>query len=268
MIGGSLGQALRRTRRYRILGIARKSRTLRDAKRVGAIDTGSTRLLDAARADIIVIATPVNAVIPTLKKILPLLRPGTIVTDVASVKGAILSGVARLRWPKGIHFMGAHPLVGSHRTGVKAASANLFFKSTCVLVPHGNAPVNEIAALWRACGARVQVMSAASHDAAVALISHLPHVLAHALVHTIASHRARRTLAALVAGSFRDATRVASADAEQWTQILQANATEVRRALRLFGKNLSRLGRTVNSSRLGPELKKSQTFRRALFNDK
>jgi len=265
LIGGSLGQALRRTRRYRVLGIARKPRTLREARRLGAIDRGSTRLEDAAQADLIVIATPVDRVVPTARKLFPLLKPGTIVTDVSSVKGAILDGIRRLVKSEKVHFVGSHPLAGSHRTGVKAANANLFRGSTCVLVPLGNMPVNAIAALWRAVGARPRTLSAAAHDSAVAVTSHLPHLVAHALVHTFAGRSERPLLRSLLAGSFRDGTRVASSDPDQWAQIMTANASALRRAVREFGAELSRLENSIGTLRLKTLLRRSHVLRRPLF---
>lgn len=268
LIGGSLGQALRGSGKYRVLGIARKRRTLRTAKRLGAIDEGSTRLQDASRADIIVIATPVDDVVPTARKLFPVLRPGTLVTDVASVKGPILESISRLIQNRPIHFVGGHPLAGSHQTGVKAANLNLFRGSTCVLIPLRKAPLNALAALWRAAGARVRIMSAASHDAAVAVTSHLPHVLAYGLVLSVAGHRDRKMLTALLAGSFRDVTRVASSDPEQWKQIFQSNARPIRRALAGYKKVLARLEKRLGQPSLRADLKKSQTFRHLLFHGK
>lgn len=265
LIGGSLGQALRRTRRYRVLGIARKPRTLRDAKRLGAIDSGSTHLEDAAQADIVVIATPVDNVVPTARKLFPLLKPGTIVTDVSSVKGAILDGIRRLSKRDKVSFVGAHPLAGSHKTGVKAANANLFRRSTCVIVPLGKAPVNAITTLWRAVGARPRILSAASHDSAVAVTSHLPHLVAHALVLTFARRSEGPLLRSLLAGSFRDGTRVASSDPDQWAQIMTANAAALRRAIREFTAELKRLEKSLGTSRLKAFLRRSHALRRPLY---
>lgn len=265
LIGGSLGQALRRTRHYRVLGIARKARTLRDARRLGAIDEGSTRLEDAAHGDLIVIATPVDHVVPTARKLFPLLKPGTIVTDVSSVKGAILDGIRRLSKREKIHFVGSHPLAGSHRTGVKAANANLFRGSTCVIVPLANAPVNAVAALWKAVGARPRILSAAAHDSAVAVTSHLPHLVAHALVHTFARRSERPLLRSLLAGSFRDGTRVASSDPDQWAQIMTANAAALRRAVREFSAELRRLEKSIGTPQLKTLLRRSHALRRPLY---
>src|SRR5258708_28351868 len=110
LIGGSLGQALRRSKRYRVLGLARKLSTLREAKHLGAIDAGSTHLADVYQADIVVIATPVNSIIPLIHQIRPFLKARAIVTDVGSVKGVLDHPI------RGVRFVGAHPLAGSHNT--------------------------------------------------------------------------------------------------------------------------------------------------------
>src|SRR5262245_58772170 len=112
LIGGSLGQALRRSKRYRVLGIARRPSTLRDAKRVGAIDEGSTNLTHVYQADIVVMATPVDSITPLVQQIKPFLKHKAVVTDVGSVKGILDQQI------RGVRFVGAHPLAGSHQTGI------------------------------------------------------------------------------------------------------------------------------------------------------
>lgn len=265
LMGGALGQALRRTRRYRVIGLARKARTLRDAKRLGAIDLGSTDESAVSSADIVVLCSPVDTLVPLFKKLLPHLKPDAIVTDVGSVKQPLMAAIARIPRPRSIAFVGGHPLAGSHKTGVKASHPRLFERSTVVLVPGSKSALAPLKSLWSAVGARVLVLSAEQHDRAVALISHLPHVLAHALVHFVAGDRDRAILKQLFAGSFRDATRVASADPDQWAQILHANAQPVRLALQAFIKELQRTGLLLNRPHLKSHLQKSHRFRRPLF---
>jgi prephenate dehydrogenase len=265
LMGGSLGQALRRSGRYRVIGIARRAATLRDAKRLGAIDEGSIHFQEAAKASIVVLATPVASIVPTLRRLLPFLKPGTIVTDVGSVKGSILRDIAKLRLPKNVHFIGSHPLAGSHRKGVAAAQRDLFKGATCVVIPFGKAPRAPVLALWKAAGARTLLLNAERHDRAVAVTSHLPHVLAHALVHTVMSDKDRLLLKNLAAGSFRDMTRVASSDPDYWADIFQANLPAVRLALRQFRRELNRLESSLSRPALRLLLKKSYAFRQPLF---
>jgi prephenate dehydrogenase len=266
LIGGSLGRALRKTGRFRVIGISRRRSTLRNAKRLGAIDRGSLDFKDAAAAEIVVVCTPVDRIVPTIRRLLPHLRSGTWVTDVGSVKEPIVRGMAALARQSSLHFAGSHPIAGSHKTGVKASRADLFRGTTCVVTPVGKTRPAPILALWRAVGARVQVMNARRHDAALALTSHLPHFVAHSLVHVLLRGRDLRGLRPLMGGSFRDMTRVASSDPDQWVQIFQANRVQLRRGLRLFRRELARLERRLSKPALKAMLKKSQAFRTPLFN--
>jgi prephenate dehydrogenase len=265
LMGGSLGAALRRSGRYNVLGIARRLQTIRDAKRVGAVDRGSVRLTDAAEADIIVLATPVATIGPMLHIIASTLRSGTVVTDVGSVKGEIARAVAKVSLPPDVYFIGSHPLAGSHRTGVNAARADLFRDAACVVVPGHPGAQRRVEEMWRAVGGRIVRLSASEHDAAVAVTSHLPHLLAHAIVHVFANHPKRRTLASLVAGSFRDMTRVASADPNQWVQIFQGNEPSLRDTLSLFRREMDRLLSNLGSPMLKSLLKKSHRIRQPMF---
>jgi prephenate dehydrogenase len=266
LIGGSLGRALRRTGKYRVMGLGRRASSLRAAKRLGAVDTFSTDFSDVAVADIVMICSPVDTIAPLFKRLLPHLKPGAIVTDAGSVKGSILRAIARIPKPASIYFVGGHPLAGSHKTGVKASNFRLFEGSTVVLIPGPQAAMKPLKSLWNAVGAKIQFMSARDHDRAVALISHLPHVLAHTMVHAFASRSDRKRLLPLLAGSFRDVTRVASADAEQWSQILRANAPAVEEAIGQFRNQLTRLQKNLRRPALRSHLRKSQHVRRPLFN--
>ncbi len=265
LMGGSLGLALKRTGRYRVFGIGRSRAKLRSALRLKAIDRAFTEWSAVHDADIVVMATPVACIAPMLRQLLPFLRPGTFLTDVGSVKAPVLHAVAQLPLPASIHFIGGHPLAGSHRAGVRAAHPDLYRGTTCVLVPLQGASVTRIAKLWRDAGAIPLVLSAPMHDRAVALISHLPHVMAHALVHVARGVADQTRLKKLFAGSFRDMTRVASADPEQWQQIFQMNAPELQRALRLFRRELSRFEKALMQSSLSSYLGPSHRYRRSLF---
>lgn len=264
LIGGSLGMALRR-RGYRVIGVARKTTTLRDAKRLGAIDEGSQDFSAVGAADIVIVCTPVALIVPTIQRFQPFLKPNAIVSDAGSVKGAILRRLEPLIRRKKLNFVGAHPLTGSHKTGVKAARRDLFFGSTVVLSARGNARLGPIAALWKATGARVLKLSVDRHDEVVALISHLPHVLAHALVHSVLRRKDQSVVKRLMAGSFRDMTRVAGSDPEQWTQIFEANSKNVRRSIAIFRRELARLEKQIAKPGLKKILRQSQAYRLPLF---
>src|SRR3990167_407336 len=132
LIGGSLGMALRR-RGMRVTGYSRKTSTLRAAKRRGAIDVGTTNLRAAVReADLVVLATPVDTIVPMARRVARLVHPGTILTDAGSTKVRIVRSLERFL-PRHVSFVGAHPLAGSERRGIDAASNELFRGSVCIL---------------------------------------------------------------------------------------------------------------------------------------
>lgn len=165
-----------------------------------------------------------------------------IVTDVGSVKGSVMTGVAPLLAEQGISFIGSHPMAGSHATGMAAARADLFEKAACLLTPEENTPataLGRLRAFWTALGCRVLEMSPAEHDRAVARISHLPHAMA--VLTTLAALAPDPAVLACSAGGFRDTTRVAAGDPAMWTGILRDNRTEVTAALRDAASGLSRL---------------------------
>jgi len=265
LIGGSLGRALRRTRRYRVIGIGRRPSALALARRLGAIDLFSTRPEAVAIADIVVLCTPMALMQPFAKKLLPFMKAGAWLTDAGSVKAPVLQMLAPMAARYGVHFAGGHPLAGSHRAGVNASRIDLFRGATCVIVRNGKSDPAPILRLWRDAGAKPLLLSAAAHDAALALTSHLPHLIAHALVLSVARRRDRALLKKLMAGSFRDVTRVASADPEQWAQIFRSNAASVRAALGAFTRELRGLGSSLKSARLKREIQRSHRFRKPLF---
>jgi len=142
----------------------------------------------------------------------------------------------------------------------------LFRGAVCVLVPQDRSAVGIVRQMWKTAGARVLEMSASAHDAAVAFTSHLPHIISHALVQAVMKRPNQKILKALMAGSFRDVTRVASADPEQWVQIFQSNIPQVREGVRLFQRELARLNAELAKPSLRATLKKSQAYRAPLFN--
>lgn len=235
LMGGSLGMALRR-RGWRVTGVGRSDARLTLAKRLGAIDDAAANLAEGVQeADVVVLAAPVADIAPLALRAARCLKPGAWMTDVGSVKGPIAKALAREA------FIGAHPMCGSEKTGVDNAQADLFRGAPCALTPASVASrrlVGAARAFWESVGARVSVMPPAVHDRRVALVSHLPHLLAEALVLVAAADRPALKLAA---GSFRDATRVAGADPSLWSQIYALNRPAVRRAARAFSSALRAL---------------------------
>jgi prephenate dehydrogenase len=241
LIGGSLGMALRARRLAReVVGVARVPETIGMARTRGAIDGGTTDPVEGVQdADLVVLATPPELVVPMARQVLPYLRAGALVTDVASVKGEIVRGIEEaLEPPRGVAFVGGHPMAGNEGRGVSSASPNLFDRAVYIVTPtprtDGGA-AERIVALARAVGARPMVMDPDEHDRAVARVSHLPYLLAAALMAAAAEETA-------AAGpSFLGATRVAGSPVPMWAQICRLNRQEIVDALRAFRGRLDRL---------------------------
>jgi prephenate dehydrogenase len=245
LMGGSLGLALRR-KGWRVIGVGRNAARLGRAKRLGCLDEATTDWRAVSRADAVVLAVPVDEIVPWARRVRPRLRPSCLVMDVGSVKAAVLRGAERSYTSrKGPFFVGAHPMAGSEKTGAAHARADLYRGATCVLVPSRRATpaaVRRAESFWRSVGARLLRLSAAEHDRWVALVSHLPHLMAESLVLTAGSRAgAARFVPRLAAGSFRDMTRVAAADPAQWDAIFRLNRRALSEAARLFRARLSSL---------------------------
>ena len=222
LIGGSLAAALRHGRiAGTVIGVGRDATRLEHARVAGLIDEVSLDLKSAAaRADVIVFCTPVDRVTEGALVAADHVRPGTLLTDAGSVKQPIcesLSGVS--------NFIGAHPIAGSHRQGFEAADAQLFGGRMCVLTPLPSADPSQVQRLerfWQSVGMRTVRMSPSDHDGALAMTSHLPHVVAAALAATLTEENRP-----LTGTGFRDTTRIAAGDPELWCGILQQNAQHV-----------------------------------------
>ena len=245
LIGGSLGMALRARRIAReVVGIARVPETVGVARARGAIDRGTTDPVEGVEgADLVVLATPPELVVPLAQQVLPYLAAGAIVTDVASVKREIVRAVELALDPEQrVAFVGGHPMAGNEGRGVAAASADLFEGSVYLITrtPRTDqAAVERVAALARSVGARPMVLYPEAHDRAVARVSHLPYLLAAALMSAAASETA-------AAGpSFLGATRVAGSPVPMWAQICRLNRREIVEALRAFRGKLDRLERAL-----------------------
>ncbi len=240
LLGGSVARAARtHGAARRIVLWARRPETrlqLRDQPWCDAVaDTPE----EAVRgASLVVVAAPVDRIVPLVEQIAPALADGAIVTDVGSVKGEIarLGGAALA--PRA-HFVGAHPMAGSEKTGWEHGTAGLFQHRTCFVTPTPESnprAVEAVVAFWRLLGAEVVTVGADQHDEIVAHISHLPQVLASNLCAFLAQRNpAWRNHAG---GGLRDTTRIAGSDAHLWRAILEQNRDEVLRALRGFQDEL------------------------------
>lgn len=240
LIGGSVALAARRRGAVaRIVGVGRDAVSLRKACDRGILDDFTTDLADAARsADLMIFCTPVDVLAEQILAAAQVCRRGTILTDAGSTKAAVVAAVER-GLPAGVAFVGGHPLAGSHRQGADHADAELFAGRIVVLTPtlaSDAGAVTLVEEFWRSLGARVLRMDPEAHDRALALTSHLPHLLAAALAGALPPEWAN-----LTATGFRDTTRVASGDPALWGAICDANRDAILDALRRFTAPFNRI---------------------------
>ncbi|HVM20575.1 MAG TPA: prephenate dehydrogenase/arogenate dehydrogenase family protein [Egibacteraceae bacterium] len=229
LVGASLGLALRSLSQVdEVTGYDRDDEQLRIAVERGAVSLIAASAADAAaRADVVVLAVPVSAIADTAAEVGPVMSPGAILTDVASVKGVVVEALEASA-ADGVHVIGGHPMAGSHEAGAAHASAELFVGATYLLTPTAGtdpAAYRRLHALVAKLGARPLAVDPDHHDALVAVVSHLPQLAATTLMN-LAADRARSEHAGLLllaAGGFRDATRVAASDPDLWLDICQQN---------------------------------------------
>lgn len=228
-----------------VSGFARREANAREALHAGAVDLASDHLPTVLEgADLVVLCTPVGQMAALVSQFPDALAPGAIVTDVGSVKVAVVQEAESAVERAGGHFVGSHPMAGSERTGVAAAREDLFCGAMVVVTPTERSradAVDTLTRLWEAVGARVLRMTPERHDALVSRTSHLPHLTAAALAHYILSPDSGLDVGPLCATGFRDTTRVSMGSPEMWRDIALANRDTILEALDGFGTTLARL---------------------------
>jgi len=228
LIGGSIALSLKRDPDIRIVGFDVRQDFLDKALNTGAIHAGTTDLQTAVReANVIFLAAPVEQIYAILESLRNLdLQPGVIVTDAGSIKTGIVNHAIRVI-PDHVTFIGGHPMAGSHKSGVEAASDRLFENAYYVLTPAPGTPedkVEYLSELLQLTRAKIVCMDADTHDQVVGAVSHFPHILASALVNLVAGYDDENAWhARLAAGGFRDITRIASSNPRMWRDILLHN---------------------------------------------
>ncbi len=240
LLGGSVARAARAVgAAKRIVIWARRPETrLQLREQPWCDDVADTPEAAARGASLVVIASPVDKIVPLAQQIAPALPLGAIVTDVGSVKGEI-SRLGHTALAPRAHFIGAHPMAGSEKTGWEHGTEHLFQRRTCFVTPlpeSDAAATTAVAAFWRELGSEVVTVGADQHDEIVAHISHLPQVIASSLCSFLGTkNHAWRNYAG---GGLRDTTRIAGSDPQLWRTILEQNRDEVLRALRQFEEEL------------------------------
>jgi prephenate dehydrogenase len=250
LIGGSLGLSFKAARgsKIEVTGIDTDELSLVKARQRGAADMVTTDCkAGVADADLVFICTPVLQVASLVKEIAPFLKPGAILTDTGSTKGYLMEQIRALL-PAAVHYVPGHPMAGREKSGIEAADEKLFKDKWYILTPATAAPVQAIDTVQQVIGwtgARITVMDAAKHDWCTALISHVPHIGAAALVNLLAFSDDQDSSIKLAGGGFRDTTRIASSNADMWADICVTNAGPIADSLDKFIQSLTAVAAAV-----------------------
>ena len=252
LIGGSVALALKKAdASVQIVGMGRSQQSLQTALDLGVIDVASFDIATALKdADIVLISAPVAQTTSILSAIKPHLNTNTVVTDAGSTKDDVLICAKQILGNQFSQFVGGHPIAGAEKSGVTAAMADLFVGKNVVLTPSPETSVQALASvnnLWETCGAKVSQMSAETHDGIFATVSHLPHLLAFALVEDIASRPNASELFSFAASGFRDFTRIAGSHPEMWRDISLANKNALLNELIAYQAELSILKKLIEN---------------------
>ena len=255
LIGGSLALALRRLGGSHVTLWARRLEAVSEVLSAGCADAATADLAAAVKgADLVVLCVPVGAMRGLAAAIAPAIRSDCVVTDVGSVKATVLTELRPIFRESG-RFVGSHPMAGSEHTGLAAARADLFDGTTCIVTPERDtdaAALGKVRDLWKKIGCRVVELPAAEHDECVALVSHLPHLLAATLINTIAAQNEHAFR--VVGPGFRDTTRVAGGPPEMWREILRENSAAVLPAIDALIAKLSDFRQTLALAGDGREI--------------
>ena len=253
LIGGSIARAARaQGLAGEIVTTARSDKSRQRVRELAVVDHVVETNAEAVKnADLVILCIPVGDCGRVAEEIAPHLTPGTIVSDVGSVKASVVRDMAPYL-PQGVHFVPAHPVAGTEHSGPDSGFAELFVNRWCILTPPAGtdpAAVEKLQAFWGAIGAKVEVMTPDHHDLVLAITSHLPHLIAYTIVGT-ADELEQVTSSEVMqfsASGFRDFTRIAASDPTMWRDVFLANKDAVLEMLGRFNEDLSALTRAMRS---------------------
>jgi cyclohexadieny/prephenate dehydrogenase len=251
LIGSSLARVIRREGLARHVAIStRSASTLARAEELGLGDSYSTDpAIAAAGADLVVVSGPVGASGEAAEAIAPALKAGAIVTDVGSTKGSVIAQM-RPRLPTNVHFIPGHPLAGTEKSGPDAGFAELFENRWCVFTPLPDTDpeaLERLSEFWRRCGSNVDTMDPDHHDMVLAIVSHLPHIIAYNIVGTADDLQTvtKSEVIKYSASGFRDFTRLAASDPTMWRDVCLHNKDAILEMLARFSEDLASLQRAI-----------------------
>jgi len=251
LIGGSIARAAREQGLAKeIVTTARSEKTRARVMELGIVDRVVETNAEAVKdADLVILCIPVGACGPVAAEIAPHLKPGAIISDVGSVKAAVVKDMAP-HLPANVHFVPAHPVAGTENSGPDSGFAELFINRWCILTPPEGADANaveKLRAFWAGIGAKVEIMTPEHHDMVLAITSHLPHLIAYTIVGTADELEGvtQSEVLKFSAGGFRDFTRIAASDPTMWRDVFLTNKDAVLEMLGTFNEDLSKLTRAI-----------------------
>ena len=272
LIGGSLAISLReKGLAENIIGVGRGKENLERAKELGVVDLFTHDIAEAVKdADLVVVAVPVVSSIGVIKDALKGMKKGAILTDVGSVKGALIDEIDN-DVPGGIDVVWAHPIAGTEHSGVEAAFSGLYAGKICVITPTDNSSASALEAvtsMWKSAGSEVLLMDAATHDEIFGAVSHLPHIAAFSLVNAIVDmEEDRGDILKFSAGGFKDFTRIASSSPKMWRDICVMNRDSILTVIDGFQASLMKLKGLIDGKdfdSLEAEFQRAKDFRDSL----
>ncbi len=274
LIGSSLARIIRREGLAGHIAISTRSpATLGRAEAIRLGDSYHTDAADAVTgADLVIVAVPVGASGAVAEEIAPALKAGAILTDVGSTKASVIAQM-KPHVPLGVHFVAGHPIAGTQPSGPHAGFAELFTGRGCILTPEADADrdaVDRLARFWEACGSRVDIMDPAHHDMVLAIVSHLPHIIAYNIVGTADDLESvtKSEVIKYSASGFRDFTRLAASDPTMWRDVCLHNKDAILEMLARFSEDLSSLQRAIrwgDGEKLQELFSRTRTIRRSII---
>ena len=252
MMGGSFALAMKKAGLVkRVVGYSKSPSTTERARQMGVIDVEApSALLAVSGADIVMLAVPVAATEATFKAIKHLVNPGMLLMDMGSTKREVVDASRRTLREQVGFFVGAHPIAGKELSGVEHAEASLFNGKQVILTPIERTQTLQLQKavdVWSALGCKVSKMSPEAHDAAFAAVSHMPHLIAFALMNSISGQPAGADFLSLAGPGFRDFTRIAASDPRVWRDILASNRDELLQQTKIFQRNLQAFELMISS---------------------
>jgi prephenate dehydrogenase len=247
LIGASLAQSCRQRKvAKKIIGFGRNAGNLKKAQERNVIDSGSTDLKTAVEgSDLIVLCTPVGVLVERIREMIPFLQSGCIITDAGSVKGPLVEEIDALM-PDSIYYVGAHPIAGGEQSGLEAASVDLLTSAKCIITPTASTQaeaLQRVTEFWTEVGMQILTMDAYEHDTVFGALSHLPHVVAYALMNTVANVKTATygDILSMSGGGLKDITRIASSDPVMWRDICLKNKLPIVKLIDQFQNSLENI---------------------------